>query len=88
MLRITCENGNGLHRTLKVEGRIVGPEIDELSRSVLLALADSPRVVLEMAGVTYIDRAGVELIQTLCGNGAELGECPSFIRTLVNGGGK
>jgi hypothetical protein len=39
-----------------------------------------------MAGVTFIDRLGVELLQALGARGAELRGCSPFVERLLNGG--
>ena len=85
MLRITCMNGNSHDRTLSIEGRIAGAEVEELSRAASLAFAGSARLVLDMAGVTFIDRLGVELLHALGARGAELRGCSTFVERLLNG---
>jgi anti-anti-sigma factor len=85
LLRITCTAPSGETGTVRVEGRITGEYVPELSRAVTQALSGAPRVVLDMADVTFIDQAGVALLRRLRRQGVELVECSSFISTLVNG---
>ena len=85
MLRITCMNGNSHDRTLTIEGRIAGAEVAELSRAASVAFAGSTLLVLDMAGVTFIDRVGVELLHALGARGAVLRGCSTFVESLLNG---
>jgi anti-anti-sigma factor len=86
VLRITAVGGTGPVQTLRIEGRIDGVQAEELSRTATPALAASSRLILDMSGVTFIDRAGVAVVRRLCAGGAELSGCSSFIGTLLNGG--
>lgn len=85
MLRITCQLTVGDTRRVKVEGRIAGEYVAELSRAVSRALGGARRVVLEMSDVTFIDQAGAALLRQLREQGVELDECSDFVNTLVNG---
>lgn len=83
MLRITEMDRQGGSRMLKVEGRIDGRQLEELARAVTAALEAAP-VALEMSGVTYVDRSGVELLHVLRDRGVELRNCSAFVETLVS----
>lgn len=83
MLRITDMNGAGGGRTLKIEGRIDAAQIEELSRAVAAVLTAAP-LVLDMSGVTYVDRPGVDLLHVLRGRGVQLRNCSPFIETLIS----
>ncbi len=86
MLRITCVTRNGKCLMVKVEGRIADHWTTELSRVTSLALKTAPHVVLEMSGVTFVDRTGVALLQSLRRRGVRLVDCSDFMWNLVNGG--
>jgi anti-anti-sigma regulatory factor len=86
VLRITTVDGNGQIPTLKLEGRIDAAQSGELTRAAMLAFAGSARLLLDMSGVTFVDRAGVTVVHGLCIRGAELTGCSPFIETLLNGG--
>jgi ABC-type transporter Mla MlaB component len=70
---------------VKVEGRLTGEFVEELSRVARRALADSSRVVLEMADVSFVDQRGLALLRSLQADGVELAHCSQFVRTLMNG---
>jgi anti-anti-sigma regulatory factor len=88
VLRITRVNAEGPLTTLRIEGRIDGAEVEELSRAASVAADGSARLLLDMSGVTFVDRAGVQLLQDLGARGAELQGCSNFIETLLNGESK
>jgi anti-anti-sigma regulatory factor len=75
-------------RTLKIEGRIDGAGTEELYRAVAGALAARDTLVLDMSGVTYVDRVGVEVLRKLVAHGASLEACSSFLDALLNGEGR
>lgn len=72
MLRVTrlttTERASALH-LLRLDGRITGPWVDELRRACEAALgSDSrcpPRLVLDLTGVSFIDRDGIALLRQL-----------------------
>ncbi|WP_410962353.1 STAS domain-containing protein, partial [Salmonella sp. SAL4355] len=65
MLRITpVPTANGARR-FKVEGRLAGAFVDELSRVTAEALASSRRVVVDLADVTFVDPGGAALLRSL-----------------------
>jgi anti-anti-sigma regulatory factor len=86
VLRITRINAKGDPETVKLEGRVTGPWVEELSRTVDTSLAESPRVVLDLSGVTFVDEGGVRLLRTLRERRAELLGGSSFVSSLLNGG--
>ncbi len=64
--------------TLRLEGRIVGPWVEELQRSCDEVLAAGLRLNLHLAEVQFMDAEGVDLLARLRSRGAELLECPAF----------
>ncbi len=84
MLRITSTR-IGIASTLKIEGRLTGQWVDELSRAAEAVLADGPRVVLDLADVTFVDREGIALLRDLRTRGFALADCSSFVSGLIDG---
>jgi anti-anti-sigma regulatory factor len=72
--------------TMKVEGRLTVEYVDELARAARHAIADSSRLILDMADVSFVDQRGAELLRLLRGEGVEFSRCSQFVRTLMNGG--
>jgi len=71
----------GRHRVvLRLEGRVVGPWVAELSRTCESVLAEGPRLQLRLrlADVEFMDTEGVALLASLRERGVSLLDCPPF----------
>lgn len=85
MLRITTTRSAGRSVTLRLEGRVAGRWIKELELAFVDAQAGGAAVTLDLAGVSFIESGGIEMLQGL---GAVRLENPSpFILELLKGGG-
>ena len=74
MLRISVQDGNG-ELTLKLEGKLIGPWISELTREWdrLMPFLDGRKLSLDLRGMTFVDRNGVETLGRIYGlTGAEI----------------
>ena len=87
MLRITGIDleAKGSNPTFKLEGKIVGPWVDELSRA-----CEEPRIPacclrLDLADVTFVDPVGVKLLDDLVRRGATIVGFSAFIADLLHG---
>ncbi len=79
MLKIgSVANGNGA-TTLVLEGDLMGPWVDELSRSCELALGSTPVLILDLGAVTFIDRGGIQMLRRLADRDARLTNCSPFV---------
>jgi len=68
MLRITVVESSGEAVRLRVEGRVTDRWVEELRRSCEVhALYDGIRLTLDLADVSFIDAAGIELLKELRG---------------------
>ncbi len=84
MLRITTSQNNDLVE-LRVEGELTESttqELEQLSRNYLRAEC---KVVLHLAGATFADQTGVELLRNLQKTGVMLTECSGFFSELLQG---
>ena len=83
MLKITIQPGPTSTR-LVVEGRLTGPWVDELSRC-WEAASELPQsdVVVDLAGVTFIDTAGKDLLTRIWQGGAQLYAVGCLTRCIV-----
>jgi anti-anti-sigma factor len=78
MLKIS-EAGHVNHTVvLQLEGRIVGPWVEELLKSCEEALARARHLKLQLADVEFMDTQGVALLLNLRSRGVVLLECPPF----------
>jgi hypothetical protein len=80
MLRITHATLPAGPPVLRLEGKLVGPWVGELAR-VCAELPPGP--ALDLAAVTYLDRAGLALVRTLLDRGATLAACSSLAAALL-----
>lgn len=85
MLRIARIGKPGAACILRLEGRVIGPWVDELRRSCEEALATSTSVELDLSGVSFVDRPGIPLLLCLRERGVILGKCSGFVSALLKG---
>ena len=82
MLRITrIENGAGA--TLRLEGSLLGPWVQELSDACSGKPGLVPANSLDLAGVTFVDAAGTRLLRDLITQGIEIAACSRFVAELL-----
>jgi anti-anti-sigma regulatory factor len=84
VLRITRVNAMDDSDTLKLEGRVAGPWVDELAR-LTRAPSDGRRLVLDVTDVSFADEAGVRLLRELADHKAELRGASMFLAGLMEG---
>ena len=79
MLRVTpLESGNRAI-TLRLEGRLSGPWVSELCEACEKALREGNALVLNLAEVSFLDPAGIELLTNIQNRGAKLVDCSIFV---------
>jgi ABC-type transporter Mla MlaB component len=83
MLRITRMVGNDSGETLKLEGKLEGPWVDEAHEACALSAAPALRTCLDLSGLTFADGEGAALLRELIRNGAEVVGCSSYIAELL-----
>jgi ABC-type transporter Mla MlaB component len=71
---------------LKLEGKLLGPWVIELSRACEELLVPPNALCLDLTDVTYIDSVGLGLIHDLIRQGVTLSGCTSFIEALLSEG--
>jgi hypothetical protein len=80
MLRITKRNPPNGRPVLVLEGRLVGPWVGELRRTV--DEGDGPTAV-DLAAVTFADAEGVAALRALRSAGADLVGASGFLAALI-----
>ena len=79
MLRIMrCELSRE-EAILRLEGRIIGPWIDQLERLCEEMLARGVSLTLDLAEVDFVEQDGARLLRALVGSGVALPNCPAFV---------
>ena len=61
MLRIEAEDNGNQDTTIRATGRLAGPWVAELQRS--LELRNRESVVLDLTDVSFVDRDGIEFLR-------------------------
>jgi ABC-type transporter Mla MlaB component len=82
MLRISEMPRSSDRSTLLLEGRLRGPWVEELRRSVA-ALGPVARVILDLQGLEFADAEGVALLRALRAEGAEIASASTFMTSLM-----
>jgi ABC-type transporter Mla MlaB component len=82
VLRITRLSPKGRGLTLKLEGEVLGAWVGA-TREACATPGRRPRR-LDLAAVTYVDAAGVQLLCELMAEGVEIAACSSFVRELLH----
>jgi ABC-type transporter Mla MlaB component len=83
MMRITRMVGNDSVETLKLEGKLQGPWVDEAYDAYALAAAQASRTCLDLTGLTFADGEGAALLRELIRTGAQVVGCSSYIAELL-----
>jgi len=86
MLKIDSVANGGGTITLILEGRLIGPWVEELRQACKGALDKPPSLTLDLAGVAFVDRAGVELLRSLADRHARLSNCSPFVAEQLKPG--
>ncbi len=82
MLRITTVR-HGLQTILKLEGKLLEPWIEEFHGACARAEIPSGHVGLDLAGLTYADVAGTQLLRNLVQRGVPITACSAFMAELL-----
>jgi hypothetical protein len=85
MLKITRILGPQPQPTFRLEGRVVGAWVEELERAWDQAAESVPCLGLDLAAVTFVDAAGIELLRRLVSQGAQVVACSGFVGELLSG---
>ena len=87
MLKITRHGSLGAGQVLELEGTLGGAWVEELRAACDAVLAKELPVVLDLQGVTFVDRAGAEQLESLRANPrVRLARASAFVAALLNGG--
>ena len=84
MLRIGVETRDGTS-VVKVEGQVIGPWVRELAASCERVLVRGGDVVMDLSGVSFVDRDGVEALRALARRGVPVMSCSRFVAEQLKG---
>ncbi len=82
MLRLTRIANTHRAQIIKLEGKLLGPWVDEVSR-VCAGGTDAGRLDLDLAALVFVDAAGERLLRELIAQGIEVVACSSYVAELL-----
>jgi hypothetical protein len=87
MLRITVVESSEIAVTLRVEGRIMGPWVEELRTACKVhTFPDDVQLSLELADISFTDAAGIALLRELRSRGVGLIRTTPFLAEQLKDG--
>ena len=87
MLRILRDDQGARRVVLILEGRIVTEWADVLEEECLALIRSGFRVALDLSGVVFIDRRGVDALDRLGRAGIEIKGCSPSVADMLEEGG-
>jgi len=85
MLRIHISDAARETATIRLEGRVVGPWVDEVRRVSEGILAHGTRLVLDLSAVAFVGQEGIELFRALRDRHVVFRNCPPFVGAQLKG---
>lgn len=83
MLRIEKTGEDNGIVSLKLEGRLVAQWAVVVEEECLRVLRGQKRLILDFAGVTFIDRAGVAMLREVTNERVRLVNCSPLVKELL-----
>jgi hypothetical protein len=84
MLKIDVAASGKQRVTVRLEGRLVGPWVDEVRRTCEPFLGNGRGLTLDFSRVSFVDRDGVALCRRLRLGRATLRNCSPFVEEQLN----
>ena len=85
MLKISYMESMDNARTLRLDGQVIGPWVEELRNVCERLLSEGKRLTLDLAGVSFIDREGVSLLWSLAARQVGLINRSRFVAEQLRG---
>ena len=83
MMRLTVIVQTREEAVLRVEGWVAGPDVNLLETEGTCLLQQTRRLVLDLHGMRFIDRAGLALFQRWLGSRLVLRGASAFVQVLL-----
>ena len=83
MLKISRGDRDSIHTTLRLEGRVTQAELSELERTRKESQKEGRRLVLDLTGVSFVDREGVAALHRMRRDGIIITGCSPFVGELL-----
>lgn len=85
MLRIHISDAERETATIRLEGRVIGPWVDEVRRVCEGILAHGTRLVLDLSAVAFVGQEGIELFRALRERHVVFRNCSPFVGAQLKG---
>jgi hypothetical protein len=82
VLRIT-DSRHDASRVITLEGKLLEAWVDEV-RGLFVGIEAASFPKLDLSDLSYVDRAGAELLQNLLRQGIQIRGCSPFVAELLN----
>jgi anti-anti-sigma regulatory factor len=83
MIRFTRIAVTHSTQTIKLEGKLIGPWVDEVRKASASGTVPSRRISLDLSALAFVDAAGERLLCDLIGRGMEVVACSSYVAELL-----
>jgi ABC-type transporter Mla MlaB component len=83
MLKITRSDLDSTRTALRLEGRVTEASLLELERARTECQQEGRHLVLDLAGVSFVDRGGVAALHGLRRDGIVFTGCSPFVSELL-----
>jgi hypothetical protein len=84
VLKITRLSHKGRGLTIRLEGELLGPWTGSVRDACAVRVRRPRHLHLDLAAVTYVDAAGVQLLRDLVAEGAEIAACSGYVGELLH----
>jgi ABC-type transporter Mla MlaB component len=85
MLKISCSESGDNAQTLRLEGHVSGPWVEELRGVCERLLAQGQQLTLDLAGVSFLDLDGITLVRGLAARHVALFNRSPFVAEQFRG---
>jgi hypothetical protein len=83
MLRITRTDRSCAAPTVKLEGKLLEPWVNEV-RQLFVVTDGAPFPRLDLAQLTFVDAAGARLLHELVTDGVQIESCAPYVTELLH----
>ena len=84
MLRITHVEEPNATLTLKLEGKLLKPWLDELLHACDAHASSCNGICLDLSALTFVDIAGANLLRELIQRGIKISACSGYVAELLH----
>ena len=83
MLRLTRTAHTNRTQAIKLEGKLLGPWVDEVTKACADGTDPSSPINLDLSALIFVDAAGERLLRELIARGIQVVACSSYVAELL-----